>query len=101
MAGTFAQDVYALVRTVPVGSVTSYGQLAMLSGHPRAARIVGCIMAACDDPTVPCHRVLHQDGSLCANETFGFVQRQMLHDEGVFIGENGRVDMRKYAWSDG
>ena len=99
MARTFQEQVYALVRAVPMGCVTSYGQLAMMTGRPRASRIIGCMMAKCSDPSMPCHRVLHRDGSLCNSDTFGPMQRQLLHDEGVVIEKNGRVDMQKYGWT--
>ncbi len=62
----------------------SYGDLS--PGAPRAA---GAVLSACDDPTVPWHRVVRADGSLAK----GARQRALLEAEGVpFKGE--RVDMR-------
>ncbi|MCK4316986.1 MAG: MGMT family protein, partial [Anaerolineae bacterium] len=37
----FFKRVYRLVRQVPPGKVTSYGAIARMLGHPRAARTVG------------------------------------------------------------
>ncbi|MEG2204371.1 MAG: MGMT family protein, partial [Oscillospiraceae bacterium] len=38
--GLFAR-IYAATRTIPRGRVATYGQLALLAGNPRAARMVG------------------------------------------------------------
>jgi alkylated DNA nucleotide flippase Atl1 len=52
------------------------------------------VMAACNDDTVPWHRVVRADGSLAK----GSRQRRLLEAEGVpFRG--ARVDMR-VAWAD-
>ena len=45
MEDTFPKRVYELVRCIPEGRVATYGQLALLAGSPRAARIVGAVMA--------------------------------------------------------
>ena len=43
----------------PRGKITTYGELAALSGSPRAARAVGSVMARNPWPLLyPCHRVL-------------------------------------------
>lgn len=54
----FARDVLRALCRVPWGETVGYGELAALSGHPRAARAVGRVMAANPFPVVvPCHRV--------------------------------------------
>jgi methylated-DNA-protein-cysteine methyltransferase-like protein len=87
--------VYAVVRSIPRGRVATYGLVAMLAGRSGAARAVGNVMLGCDDPSVPCHRVVHADGSLAAP----FLrQRERLRREGVrFVG--GRVDVRERLWT--
>ena len=63
--GDFVRRVYAALLTVPAGTTVSYGELARMAGHPRAARAVGSAMASNPIPiVVPCHRVVHADGSL-------------------------------------
>lgn len=95
------QLIYAAVRRIPRGRVSSYGRIGRLLGQPRWARLVGYAMAACQDPSVPCHRVLRHDGQLAAG--FGplgpQLQQALLENEGVEVRE-GRVDMDKYAWPD-
>jgi methylated-DNA-[protein]-cysteine S-methyltransferase len=63
--GAFARGVYATLLTVPPAVTVSYGDLAEMAGHPRAARAVGTAMACNPIPIViPCHRVIRSDGSL-------------------------------------
>jgi alkylated DNA nucleotide flippase Atl1 len=76
--------VLDLVRDVPEGFVRTYGDLS-----PGAPRFAGTVLAACDDPSVPWHRIVRADGSLAK----GVRQRRLLEAEGVpFRGE--RVDLR-------
>ena len=83
-----AEDLLELVRAIPEGFVTTYGDLA-----PDAPRYAGAVLADCGDPSVPWQRVVRADGSLAKGER----QRARLEREGVpFMGE--RVDMRR-AWA--
>jgi methylated-DNA-protein-cysteine methyltransferase-like protein len=51
--------------------------------------VAGSVLFACDDRTVPWHRIVRADGSLAKGQR----QRRLLVGEGVpFRGE--RVDMR-------
>lgn len=57
--------VLQTLQGIPFGATTSYGQLAMMAGHPGAARAVGGVMAANPFPLIiPCHRVLGAGGKL-------------------------------------
>jgi methylated-DNA-[protein]-cysteine S-methyltransferase len=54
-----------LVERVPWGETVSYGELAELSGRPRAARAVGTIMSGNLVPfVIPCHRVIAAGGRI-------------------------------------
>jgi len=91
----WTRRVYGVVRRVPAGRVASYGLVAVVAGRPHAARAVGNVMLQCDDPTVPCHRVVHADGSLAPSFAR---QRERLRREGVrLVGL--RVDIRERLWS--
>ncbi|MBQ8535918.1 MAG: MGMT family protein [Clostridia bacterium] len=100
MAEDMAQAVRALAAQIPPGKVASYGQLALMSGHPRGARMVGYIMRGKASRGLPCHRVIRQDGSLCPPDIFGGpgIQRAMLEAEGVVFLPDGRVDMAQCRW---
>ncbi|WP_431947500.1 methylated-DNA--[protein]-cysteine S-methyltransferase [Actinacidiphila sp. bgisy167] len=61
----FQQRVWAALRSIPYGSVVTYGQLAEELGSPGASRAVG--LANGRNPVgviVPCHRVVGASGSL-------------------------------------
>jgi methylated-DNA-protein-cysteine methyltransferase-like protein len=68
--------------------------VAMVAGYPRAARLAGLALHHCDDPGVPCHRVVNASGGLAPH----FVsQRARLRDEGVtFAGRN--VALGRHLW---
>jgi alkylated DNA nucleotide flippase Atl1 len=81
---TRTERVLARIRDTPPGFVRAYGDVS-----PGAPRFAGSVLAACDDPDVPWHRIVRADGSLAKGER----QRRLLDAEGVpFRGE--RVDMR-------
>jgi len=64
-ARRFDAAVWSAAREIPYGETASYGELAAMAGHPGAARAVGGSMARCPlSPVVPCHRVIHADGSM-------------------------------------
>jgi methylated-DNA-protein-cysteine methyltransferase related protein len=78
-----AQRVLDRARAVPEGFVRTYGDLS-----PGAPRFAGAVLASCDDPTVPWHRIVRADGTLAK----GSRQRRKLEAEGIpFNGE--RVDL--------
>ena len=77
MSGTVFGAFYDVVRRMPAGSVSTYGQVARLAGMPRSARLVGYAMASCQDPTVPCHRVVGSTGRL-TGYAYGVEMKQYL-----------------------
>lgn len=42
----------------------SYKDVAAAAGSPRAYRRVATLMKQNFDPTIPCHRVIHSDGTV-------------------------------------
>ncbi len=93
----FFEQVYEVVKKLPEGKVTTYGDVARAVGRPKASRQVGWALHC--NPyfgTVPCHRVVFKDGSLAKGFAFGGsgVQRAMLEAEGVAF-KDGKVDMDK------
>jgi len=80
-------QVLELVRRVPEGHVTTYGDLS-----PGAPRFAGQVLAQCHDPSVPWQRIVRADGSLAQGDR----QRRLLEEEGVRF-RGSRVDMDA-AW---
>jgi O-6-methylguanine DNA methyltransferase len=98
MASAFSRRVLSVVRAIPPGRVATYGDVARLAGRPRAARAVGTIMRDCQDPQVPCHRVIAAGGELGGYGRWPQVKRQLLTAEGVaFRGQRVR-DFSRLRW---
>ena len=60
----FTERVLNIVSSIKKGQTMTYKEVATRAGSPNAARAVGSIMKANYRPGVPCHRVIHSDGSL-------------------------------------
>lgn len=93
--------IYDMVRQIPRGFVTTYGQIALLIGNPRMSRVVGYALHVNPEPgVIPCHRVVNRSGGLSSAFAFGGdnQQRILLEEEGVAFLEDGRVDMKKHMW---
>ncbi|HEY68010.1 MAG: cysteine methyltransferase [Chloroflexi bacterium] len=100
MSGFF-ERVYQLVRQVPPGKVTSYGAIARMLGHPRAARTVGWALHSLPDGSdVPWHRVINSQGriSTSCREHSADLQRALLEAEGIEFDEHGYVDWERFGW---
>ena len=88
----FHQKVAALVRTVPRGAVTTYGDLATALGSRGVARQVGWALAALPAGTkVPWWRVVAAGGRLPrSNTAAGRRHAALLKKEGIAVTA-GRV----------
>lgn len=83
---------------VPAGSVTTYGDIAALCGHPNAARIVGGI-AHYGNPELPWHRLVNRKGGLAAGYHGGRrAQREHLEAEGVQCSEDTVLHFEEIRW---
>ena len=93
--------IYEMVRQIPQGKVATYGQIALLAGNPRWARVVGYALHVNPDPdNIPCYRVVNRLGQVSCAFAFGGKNRQieLLQNEGITVVD-GRVDMSKYQWN--
>jgi methylated-DNA-[protein]-cysteine S-methyltransferase len=81
-AATFNAAVWTAARQIPYGETVSYGELAAMAGYPGAARAAGNAMARCPFfPVVPCHRVIHADGTIGGWGADTWVKRWLLDYE--------------------
>jgi methylated-DNA-protein-cysteine methyltransferase-like protein len=96
-----AEAVYRFVRTVPIGKVVTYGQVAaMVTEVSLTARQVGQIMNV-SPPDVPFQRVVGAGGHLPIGKRgphLKRLQRRLLEAEGVSFLPNDCVDMSKHQW---
>ncbi|HXZ10925.1 MAG TPA: MGMT family protein [Candidatus Sulfotelmatobacter sp.] len=91
--------VYRLVKRIPRGRVTTYGDLARALRTKGGARAVGHAMAACPGGRgIPWHRVVGAGGRLLIREPQRSLQRQLLETEGVAM-KGGGADLMQHGWS--
>jgi len=97
----FFQDVYAVVKLIPEGRVTSYGSIAKYLGLARSARMVGWAMNASHTvKNVPAHRVVNRQGLLTGKIHFTPPEKMglLLEKEGIKIKDDKVVDFDKLFW---
>jgi len=81
---------------IPRGKVTTYKELALALGRPRACRAVGNALAGNPDPvTIPCHRVVRSDGKIGGYKFGESKKAKLLSMEGVVI-KNGKVNPKNF-----
>ena len=103
----FYEQVYAVVRQIPRGQVTSYGRIAGMLGAPNAARAVGYALRALKDRSedstyadIPWQRVVNSQGRISiVNREYGAeIQAKLLRAEGVVVSEDLRLNLEQYLW---
>ena len=103
--------VWEIVRQIPAGRISTYGQIASMIPPPQgvepplydrmSARWVGDAMRATPEGSgIPWQRVINSRGqiSLPAGSAGADVQRALLEREGIVFDEQSRVDLRLYGW---
>ncbi len=94
--GEFAA-IFAYVRSIPSGSVTSYGEVGAAVG--ATPRTVGWAMTVCPQD-IPWQRVVGSDGYLRIarrSPHLKQLQQQLLESEGVVVNDKGYVE-RRFFW---
>jgi len=92
-------SVYKLVKTIPRGSVTTYGAIARALKLRGGARTAGRAMAACPSGRgVPWHRVVGAGGRLLLREPHVSLQRKLLESEGLQIVERRIQNFPARQW---
>ncbi|NNM96567.1 MAG: cysteine methyltransferase [Candidatus Dormibacteraeota bacterium] len=77
----FQADVRVAVLGIPLGGVLTYGEVALVAGHPGAARAVGRALA--QSSGLPWWRVVGAEGRLAPR--LAAEQATMLKAEGVLV----------------
>ena len=94
------QSVWKVVSEIPSGHVLTYGEVARLSGMPRAARRISqALRRAPRGMELPWHRVINAQGKISFPEDSSGWQRQKdkLESEGV-VFLNGKVDLDRFGY---
>lgn len=94
--------IYAVVRGIPPGRVSTYGEVARRAGLPGRARQVGYALHALHSEVedVPWQRVVNARGRISLGDEDGgsALQRSILEQEGVIFGRAGAIDLERYGW---
>jgi O-6-methylguanine DNA methyltransferase len=86
MTKTFKEKVLEVVRKIPQGKVLTYKEVAKKAGNEKASRVVGNLMKANYDKTVPCHRVIRSDGKIGDYNRGGPTKKlEILRKEGALV----------------
>ena len=95
----FFHDVYAVVKLIPKGRVTSYGAIAHYLGAKSGARMVGWAMHGCP-VGVPAHRVVNSAGLLTGKHHFkkSDMMQKLLENEGVKVVKDKIADFKDLLW---
>lgn len=98
----FYEQVYAIVRLIPRGRVTTYGAIARALGSAKSSRMVGYAMNASHHahPPVPAQRVVNRNGMLSGKHHFGApdAMQKLLEAEGITVVNDVVVDFEKRFW---
>jgi methylated-DNA-protein-cysteine methyltransferase-like protein len=99
---SFFERVYAVVRHIPTGRVTTYGAIARCIGSPQAARMVGWAMNAShlQPDWVPAHRVVNRNGALTGKHHFRHehLMQELLESEGISVENDQIVHFKDHFW---
>ncbi len=96
----FFDKVTAIVKKIPYGKVTTYGDIAEACGTRAGARTVGWALNGMKEMGLPCHRVVNRFGALSGKMHFGdsHLMEDLLHSEGIEFKDDGCVNLEKHLW---
>jgi len=84
----FQKKVWNYLKTIRIGTVKSYKQVAIAINRPKSARAVANAVGKNPfAPKIPCHRVIRSDGSLGGYSGKGGVKTKklLLKREGIIV----------------
>lgn len=97
----FFENVYAIVRLIPPGKVTSYGAIAKALGTAKSSRMVGWAMNSAHQHTdIPAHRVVNRMGLLTGKMHFKTPteMERLLANEGVLVDQDKIINFTNHFW---
>lgn len=99
---SFYERVIELIKDIPEGKVTTYGQIAEFAGNRRAARQVAYILhSSTEKCNLPWHRVVNSRGEISLEESGYKEQIKLLEKEGIDFDENNRINLEYFGWEIG
>ena len=99
---SFFENVWDVVRQIPVGRVSTYGAIAAYLGAKSSARMVGWAMNSSFDvvPAVPAQRVVNRNGILSGKAHFSTptLMEELLQKEGIIVEDDKILNFEKVFW---
>lgn len=95
LAAVRRAHIVSLIRSLPSGTVSTYGAIARAAGWPGAARQV--VRALNEVPGLPWQRVVGSGGAIKLPRESGAEQQFRLRMEGVTF-RGARVDMKRHEF---
>lgn len=104
---SYFKQVYAVIRLIPAGKVTSYGRIAQMLGRPRGARAVGYALNGlkgkqdtAEYADIPWWRVVNAAGKISTGNREAAANRQaiLLRKEGVDVSDELTISLPKHLW---
>jgi methylated-DNA-protein-cysteine methyltransferase-like protein len=97
----FFENVFAVVKLIPKGRVSSYGAIAKYLGSARSSRMVGWAMNASHKMDgIPAHRVVNRQGLLTGKMHFGnpTLMEEKLKLEGIEVVNDQITNFKTLYW---
>ena len=99
------ESIYNIVRKIPRGKVTTYGQISRMLGR-CSAQMIGFALAALPKrkgyEDVPWQRVINAKGKISPHG-YGYgtnMQRILLEDEGILFNTENEIDLNVFGWDE-
>ena len=93
------EETYKIVKQIPRGRVSTYGEVAKALGDIIASRAVGKILNENPYEEVPCYRVIYSNGDIGGYAGGIEKKAELLRQDGIEI-VNGKIDLKKYLFND-
>lgn len=94
-SGLMRRRIFAAIRQIPAGQVSTYGAVGRAAGLAHGARqVAGALQGSAG---LPWHRVLGAGGAIKLQGEYAFEQRFRLESEGV-VFRGRKVDMKRHEY---
>jgi len=93
------ERVWRLVRKIPRGKVTTYGELSRGIDGRLTPIGVGWAIRAAPEGAIPWQRVVGAGGRIATDNEHPGLQRMILESEGVRFERDGKIDLARFGWA--
>lgn len=95
----FSESVLTACRKIPKGKVSTYKSIAVEINSPNSSRAVGNALNKNKFlVTIPCHRVVCQNGFVGGYAQGLKKKIELLKSEGVLISSSKKIDFNKFLF---